>query len=124
MKIDTLDNCLRLTNRWTPGAKFYFLRGVLHNHPPHRVHKILKNVKSAMGPDSILLIDEMILPETGTHVDAASMDLTMMSAFAGMERTEKQWAKVIDDVGLKLVKTYSYNPVDHESVMEVRLSEC
>ncbi|KAF3763272.1 hypothetical protein M406DRAFT_48948 [Cryphonectria parasitica EP155] len=103
------------------GAKFYFMRGVLHNHPPHKVRKLLENTKSAMSSDSILLIDEMILPEVGAHVDAASMDITMMGAFAGMERSEKQWRSVIDEAGLKLIKTYVYNPVSHESLMEVRL---
>lgn len=98
------------------------MRGGLHNHPPQRVRKLLENTKSATTPDLILLIDEMILPEIATHVDAASMDLTMMGAFAGMERTEQQWSSVIDEAGLKLRKTFLYNPVSHEAVMEVRLS--
>lgn len=113
-----------LTDRVTDcvsGAKIYFLRGVLHNHPPDRVRKILENIKAAMSPDSVILLDEMILPEVGTHIDAASMDITMMSAFAGMERTEKQWRSIIDEVGLQITKIYLYNPMSHENVMEVRL---
>lgn len=97
------------------------MRGVLHNHPPHKVRKLLENIKSAMVPDSILLVDEMILPEAGTHVDAASMDLTMLSAFAGMERTEAQWRSIIDKVGLSLRAIYVYNPLSHEGVMDLRL---
>lgn len=103
------------------GAKLYFMRGVFHNHPPHKVLKLLENTKAAMAPDSVLLIDEMILPETDVHIDAASMDITMLAAFAGMERSEAQWRSVIDEAGLRLVKTYVYNPVSHESVMDVRL---
>lgn len=97
------------------------MRGVLHNHPPHKVRRLLENTKSAMTSDSILLIDEMILPETGTHVDAASMDITMLSAFAGMERTEAQWRSLIEDVGLRLEAIYAYNPVSHEHVLDLRL---
>lgn len=97
------------------------MRGVFHNHPHHKVLKLLANTKAAMAPDSILLIDEIILPETSAHIDAVSMDLTMMCAFAGMERTEKQWRDVIAEAGLKLTNTYLYNPVGHENVMEVRL---
>jgi hypothetical protein len=104
------------------GAKFYFLRGVFHNHPPHKVIKLLENTKAAMASDSVMLIDEMIPPEMGAHVDALSMDLTMMTAFAGMERSEAQWRSILDEAGLKLIKTYEYNPVSHESVMEVRLA--
>jgi len=66
-----------------PDAKFYFLRGVLHGHPPHQVCRILEQTKAAMGPDSILLIDEMILPETGVSLMAASIDMAMLTALAG-----------------------------------------
>lgn len=74
-----------------------------------------------MSSDSVILLDEMILPEVGAHIDAASMDITMMSAFAGMERTEKQWRSIIDEVGLQITRIYLYNPMSHENVMEVRL---
>ncbi|GAP90025.2 putative O-methyl transferase B [Rosellinia necatrix] len=105
------------------GAKFYFMRWILHNHPHHKILKLLANTKAAMATvqDSILLIDEMILPETNAHVDAVAIDLTMMCAFAGMERTEKQWRSILDEAGLKLTNIYLYNPDSHESVMEVRL---
>ncbi|RYO96762.1 hypothetical protein DL763_003038 [Monosporascus cannonballus] len=94
------------------GAKFYFIRGVLHNHPDHKVRQLLENTKAAMGPDSVLLIDEMVLPESGVNSYAAAMDLTMMAAFASMERTEAQWRKILKDVGLELKMTYNYNPPD------------
>ncbi|KAI1179302.1 S-adenosyl-L-methionine-dependent methyltransferase [Nemania sp. FL0916] len=103
------------------GAKFYYLRGVCHNHPPHRVKKILENLKQAMEPDSIILLDEWILPDTKANIDAVSMDLTMLTAFAGGERTERQWRSIIGEVGLELVKTYVYNAVSHEHVLDVRL---
>ncbi|RYP14776.1 hypothetical protein DL765_006132 [Monosporascus sp. GIB2] len=103
------------------GAKFYFIRGVLHNHPDHKVRQLLENTKAAMAPDSVLLIDEMVLPENGVNEYAAAIDLCMMAAFASMERTEAQWRKILKDVGLELKITYSYNPVSYESVMDVRL---
>lgn len=111
-----------LTVNFSIGAKFYFSRGVLHNHPDHKVRQLLKNTKSAMGPDSVILLDEFVLPEEGVSEYASCMDLTMMAAFASMERSEAQWSKILDDVGLKLVKTYRYNPVSYESVMDVRLA--
>ncbi|KAI0428314.1 S-adenosyl-L-methionine-dependent methyltransferase [Xylaria sp. FL1042] len=103
------------------GANFYYLRGVLHNHPPDRVRMLLENMKKAMRQDSILLLDEMILPDTKANVDAVSMDITMLSAFAGMERTEGQWRTLIENIGLKIVNIYIYNSVSHESVIDVRL---
>ena len=74
-----------------------------------------------MAPESVLLLDEWVLPETGVSNYAASMDLTFMAAFASLERTEKQWRDLLAEVGLKLVKAYSYNPEAYESVMDVRL---
>ncbi|KAJ8062109.1 hypothetical protein OCU04_008670 [Sclerotinia nivalis] len=103
------------------GAKFYYMRGVLHNHPPHKVQKLLENTKSAMAPDSILLIDEMILPDKGVNANAAAIDMTMMTALAAMERTEAQWGETLKDAGLEIVRVYTYNPLYYESVMDVRL---
>lgn len=75
-----------------------------------------------MGPESIILLDEWVLPETGVSSYAACMDLTMMAAFSAMERSESQWLKIFEEVGLKLVKTYPYNPENYECVMDLRLA--
>ncbi|KAI0876258.1 O-methyl transferase B [Hypoxylon argillaceum] len=103
------------------GAKFYFLRGVCHNHPTDRVKKLLENIKEAMDHDSIILLDEWILPDTKANIDGVSMDLTMLAAFAGAERTETQWRSIINGLGLKLFTIYVYNAVSHECVMDLRL---
>lgn len=69
-------------------AKFYFLHGVLHDRPSHQVCEVLGQTKVIMGPESFLLIDEMILSETRVSLMATSIDITMLTALAGMERTE------------------------------------
>ncbi|KAG6355033.1 hypothetical protein INS49_004114 [Diaporthe citri] len=102
------------------GAKFYFLRGVFHNHPTHKVQLLLSNIKAVMAPDSVILIDEIVTPEVGVNHDAMAHDLTMMATFAGAERSEAQWRDILDAVGLKLVKTYVYNPSGYETVLDVR----
>jgi hypothetical protein len=75
-----------------------------------------------MAGDSILLLDEWVLPEVGVNSYAAGMDMTMMTAFAGVERTEAHWRRILDDTGLKLVKLYAYNPISYETVMDIRLA--
>lgn len=87
--ITSIVNLCKLTRN--PDAKFYFPRCVLHDHPPHQVRKILEQTKAVMGIDSILLVDERILPETRVSLMAASNDMTMLTALVGMERTEAQW---------------------------------
>lgn len=74
-----------------------------------------------MTADSVLLIDEMVLPETGVSAIAASIDLTMLSSLASAERTKEEWTELLDDLGLEIVKTYTYNERTYETVMEIRL---
>ena len=101
------------------GAKFYFLRGVLHNHPDDRVCTILQHTKNAMSQDSVLLIDEMVLPDTGLELNVAAIDLTMMCAAASRERTKSQWQNLLESVGLEVQKSLVYNPAMYETVMAV-----
>ncbi|KAI0181157.1 hypothetical protein GGR52DRAFT_567397 [Hypoxylon sp. FL1284] len=82
---------------------------------------LFENIKTAMAADSVLLVDERVLPPTGIGHIAASIDLTMMGAFASMERTEAEWRELAASVGLELVWTYPYNALDHECVMDMRL---
>ncbi|ROV87607.1 hypothetical protein VSDG_09608 [Cytospora chrysosperma] len=102
------------------GAKFYYLAAVLHDQPPQQVRRLLENTKAAMAPGSRLLIDEMMIPEVSVSAEAASRDLTVLSCLASKERTEAEWRELLDDVGLDLVHTYTYNPVTYETLMDVR----
>lgn len=58
----------------------------------------------------------------GVNPMAASIDMTMLTALAGMERTEAQWRETIEEVGLELVETYMYNRLQYEGVMLVRVA--
>lgn len=110
-----------LTSSNDAGAKFYYLHAVLHNQSPSNLRKLLENTKAAMTADSVLLIDEMVLPEIGVSAIAASIDLTMLSSLASAERTKEEWGELLGDLGLEIVKTYTYNERTYETVMEIRL---
>ncbi|KAM7195869.1 hypothetical protein V8F33_006518 [Rhypophila sp. PSN 637] len=103
------------------GALIYYMRGVPHNHPAHKVKQLFAKVKEAMSHESRLLIDETVLPDMGVGYVAASIDLTMMGAFASMERTESDWKELVQAVGLEWVGSWEYNSAENETVMEVRL---
>ncbi|XDG08335.1 hypothetical protein ABKA04_007950 [Annulohypoxylon sp. FPYF3050] len=103
------------------GAKFYFMRGVLHNHPAHRARLALERIRDAMTPDSILLVDDSMLPSTNVGFIASSIDLTMMGAFASMERNEADWRALAESAGLELGRAFTYNALENETVMEMRL---
>lgn len=102
-------------------AKFYHLRGVLHNHPDQKALRLLQHVKQAMGPQSVVLLEEWIVPETAVDEYLASTDLTMMAAMAGMERTEAQWQTLLSEAGLQIFRKYRYGAFSYETVMEARL---
>ncbi|PQE03140.1 O-methyl transferase B protein [Rutstroemia sp. NJR-2017a BBW] len=101
------------------GAKFYYMRAVLHDWPDDLARKILRNIKAAMSEESILLIDEMVLPDVDIYSHVTAIDITMMCAMASVERTESQWRALFAQEGLELVETRTYKPTSYESVMKV-----
>lgn len=70
-----------------------------------------------MGPDSKIIIDEMVLPETGVHWWSASLDLHMYAMLGAMERSESQWRSLLDKAGLRLVEIKTYSPVMRHSII-------
>lgn len=67
----------------------------------------------------MVLLDEMVLPSTNVSSYAAGIDLTMMTATAAHERTEKKWQEVVEASSLKITKTYCYNPTSYETILEL-----
>ncbi|QSZ29277.1 hypothetical protein DSL72_003789 [Monilinia vaccinii-corymbosi] len=90
------------------GAKFYYLRAILHDHLDDKVNLILKNIMQVMDKDSLILLDEMVLPNHNVDWFATQTDLTMLTAFGSMERTETQWKDLLEGVGLKMRKVVTY----------------
>lgn len=82
-------------------AKAYYLRTILHDWPETQARSILRHIVDAMADDSVVLIHEVIMPETGVGRTDATMDWHMMTLGA-LERTEKQWVDLGDSVSLKL----------------------
>lgn len=99
------------------GAKFYYMRNILHDYPDEKCCVILRNTMMAMGKDSRIIIDEMVLPESNVSWQATQLDLAMFCRHAAMERTQAQWQTLLDSVGLRIVKTYVYRPDVHETVL-------
>ncbi|MCJ1432478.1 hypothetical protein MMC27_001835 [Xylographa pallens] len=99
------------------GAKYYHLRGVLHDFPDDKCRKILLNIIQALRKGSLVLIEEMVIPNKGVHREATEVDLTMMCGFAAIERTEAQWRSLLDSVGLRILKVHEVLPSIHETLL-------
>ena len=91
------------------GAKFYYLRHILHDWSDEHSISILENLIPALGPDSKIVIDETVLPNTNVPWQAAYMDLTMMGSLGGIERTRAEFENVLDRAGLKIVDVHRYD---------------
>ena len=70
-----------------------------------------------MSPDSQILIDDMALPDNGTHWWSASLDMHMYTMLGALERTVEQWRTLLDRSGLKLVEIRTYQPVMRHSII-------
>lgn len=100
------------------GARFYYLRNVLHDWPRGKAVAILSRVREAMGPGSQVLVDEIVLPTRGAHWHATCMDMLMMTSVGARERTVDEWGELLDEAGLRIVKIHTYLPRHQDSIIQ------
>jgi hypothetical protein len=86
----------------TPGADIYLLKSILHDWYDEEAGAILKTVRAAARPDSVLLIIEQILAGPNEGAPAKLGDLNMMVAAGGEERTREEWEKLLAATGWRL----------------------
>lgn len=71
---------------------------------------------------SKVLIDEIVVPDSGAGWSTTSADYLMMALGAVRERTEREWYDLLDSVGLKIVKIWTCEQ-GTESLIEAELEE-
>ena len=52
---------------------------------------------------SMIVINEMVVPDVGAGALPCQLDLTMLSCLSAMERSERQWEELLSSVGLRIV---------------------
>jgi hypothetical protein len=103
------------------GARAYYFHSVLHGWPDAKCLDILRTIVPAMKKGySKLLINEIVIPNEHAHRLSTSMDLLMMTVVAAEERTEKNWNRLLKEVGLKVVKLWTFE-IGTEAVIEAEL---
>lgn len=93
------------------------MRNILHDWPDAKCIEIIQNLKAGFADDSVLLIDDIVLPEKGSSWTATQMDLSIMTTLAATERSENEWHSLLDRAGFKIVKILNYDPHHHDSVI-------
>ncbi|KAI8630255.1 S-adenosyl-L-methionine-dependent methyltransferase [Xylariaceae sp. FL1651] len=105
----------------TKGSKYYHLGWILHNWNDEKSRQILHHIKLAMTEESVLLINDMILPDAKVPAFAASLDLVMLGACGSRERTIKEWKDLLDSVGLLIKECIVYNPEQCHGIISAAL---
>lgn len=116
-----IDPCHDTRTNCSLGAQFYYIRHCLHDWPDADCIKILQNLATALGDESHILIDEIVLPDVNAHWHATMRDVTMNLTFGGKERTRSQWQSLIEQAGLNLLHFHDYSTSQAESVIVVTL---
>ncbi len=85
----------------------YILKSVLHDWNDEQAVTILKNCRRAMCPESTLVVIERVLPERilpqGAHREIVMMDMHMLVATGGRERTVSQYNAMFAAAGLAAI---------------------
>uniref|UniRef100_A0A8H7MYI0 O-methyltransferase C-terminal domain-containing protein n=1 Tax=Bionectria ochroleuca TaxID=29856 RepID=A0A8H7MYI0_BIOOC len=98
------------------GARVYYMRNIFHAWADAKCVEILLNIKAGMTEQSVLMIDEIAIPETNAKGPGAQHDLEVMICVGGVERTEGQWASLLSGVGLIVHEIVKYDE-DYEDAL-------
>jgi hypothetical protein len=86
------------------GCDLYILSHVIHDWSEEQSLAILASCRQAMSPASRLLILEMILPEGNAFHPGKMLDMTMLGLTMGQERSEAEYAELLEKAGFKLTR--------------------
>ncbi|MCK1715238.1 MULTISPECIES: acetylserotonin O-methyltransferase [unclassified Bradyrhizobium] len=104
------------------GADAIIMKSIIHDWNDERSLKILANCRRALPENGKLLLVERILPElpnvSDEHREQAMSDLNMLRGPGGLERTEKQYSRLLDDAGFQQLAVL---PAGRFGVIEARV---
>lgn len=87
-----------------PRADAYVLKHIIHDWDDEHSVRLLQNCHRSMDGDGRLISVDTVVPPMGDTgaTPAKLMDLLMLLAIRGKERTEKQWAELYDAAGFRI----------------------
>jgi hypothetical protein len=88
-------------------ADVYLMKHILHDWNDQQSETILKNLAKAAKPGAkLLLVESVVEEDDATPSISKVMDLNMLVNTGGKERTEKEYARLLEDAGFKLTNIY------------------
>ncbi len=89
------------------GGDVYLLSRILHDWPDEKAGQILQNCRKAIGSGGVLLIMDAVIPEGDAPHLGKQVDLQMLFLVGGMERTEREWRRLLESSGFALNRVTS-----------------
>jgi hypothetical protein len=87
-----------------PPADAYLLKWILHDWPDEECVRILSHCRASLRPGGVVVVVELVLGRPGYESEAALADLTMLVGPGGRERSEAEYAVLLDLAGLRLTR--------------------
>jgi len=91
------------------GCDLYMLSHIIHDWSEEQCLTILGNCHRAMSPTSRLLIIEMVLSEGNAFHPGKMLDITMLVATPGQERTEPEYRALLEKANFRLARVIPTN---------------
>ena len=87
-----------------PAGDAYVLKRILHDWTDDVCVTILSNIRKAMNPGGRVVVVDCVIPPGNEPHGGKVLDVLMMSALPGFERTEKEFAALFQRAGLKFAR--------------------
>lgn len=86
------------------GGDVYLTSAVLHTFDDAGAARVLGNIRRSIPADGTLLLWEFVVPPGGGPSRSKTLDLRMLYASGGVERTAAEWTKLLNEAGFRLEK--------------------
>ena len=83
------------------GGDAYVLKHIVHDWDESKVLEILRNVRSAMAANTRLLVIETVIPDDDREHLSKLLDLEMLVAGTGKERTAAEYTQLLNRAGFR-----------------------
>jgi hypothetical protein len=87
-----------------PSADAYLIAHVVHDWGDAETTRILAKCRSSISPGGRLVLAEIVIPPGNEPSHGKLLDLEMLVCLTGRERTEAQYARLLDSAGFRLTR--------------------
>lgn len=108
------------------GARVYYFRQTLHNFDDDACVRILKSQISALGPDSVVVIDDKVLPDDKPAAETpgieytAALSIATKVMFDAQERRENSLRRLLDEAGLQIKDIRKFTRFDDAVIIATK----